>query len=104
MFPENRRTGRVQALVGVEGGEMVRRGRPGSLLTLGKKRRSRGDRLRVWPKDVAADRLDLGPHSLEAPLPAEVEGPVIGRAARRGRPLTGEGVASHAWDAARMTR
>ena len=101
MLPENQRAEGVQALAGVEAGESVRRARPGSLLTFGKKRRRTGDRLRAEPLEVAVDRLDLGP---DVPGPAEVELPVAERAARSGRPLTGEGVVARQCDAASTAR
>ena len=91
MLPENQRAEGDQALAGVEGGESMRRARPGSLLTFGKKRRQIGDRFRAEPLDVAVDRLDRGPDMLG---PAEVDLPVAERAARPGQPLTGEGVVS----------
>ena len=101
MFPDNQRAEGDQALAGVEGGETVRRAKPGSLLTFGKKKRRIGDRLRAEPLEMAVDRLDRGPDVLG---PAEVELPVAERAARPGRPLTGEGVVSLQCDAASTAR
>ena len=101
MLPENQRAEGDQALAGVEGGESARRAQPGSLLTLGKKRRREGDRLRGASLRAEEARLDLGPTVLG---PAEADLPVTERGVRRERFLRGGRVVPLAFDAARMAR